>query len=84
LQCEGKCHLAKEIAKANEAGEKESQPVSPRINFDHDFSYLIPPAARQNHLQNLNSPFNLADAVPFTSAVLVDIFHPPRTSLILL
>jgi hypothetical protein len=78
LQCEGKCHLAKEITKANAAGEKESKPVAPRINFDNDFSYLNPPADLENLLQNLNSQFKLASAVPFTSAVIADIFHPPR------
>ena len=78
LQCEGKCHLAKEITKANEAGDKESKPVSPRINFDNDFSYLKPLADHANHLQNLNSLFNLASAAPFTSAVIAEIFHPPR------
>jgi hypothetical protein len=78
LQCEGKCHLAKEITKANAAGKKENKPASPRINFNNDFSYLNPPADLENHLQNLNSQFKLASAVPFTSAVIADIFHPPR------
>jgi hypothetical protein len=78
LQCAGKCHLAKEITKASDAGEKENKPVSPRINFDNDFSYLNPPADLENHLQNLNSQFKLASTVPFTSAAIADIFHPPR------
>jgi hypothetical protein len=78
LQCEGKCHLAKEITKANDAGEKESKPVSPRINFDNDFSYLKPAADLENHPSNLSSQFKPAPAVPFTSAVIADIFHPPR------
>jgi hypothetical protein len=78
LQCEGKCHLVKEITKANDAGEKENKPVSPRINFDNDCSYLNPLADRANHLQNLNALFKLASAVPFTSEVIADIFHPPR------
>lgn len=78
LQCEGKCHLAKEITKANDAGEKENKPVAPRINFDNDCSYLNPLADRAKHLQNLNSLFEPASAAPFTSAVIADIFHPPR------
>lgn len=78
LQCEGKCHLAKEITKANDAGDKESKPAPPRINFDSDYSYLKPLADRANHLQTLSSLLNLASAVPFTAAVIVDIFHPPR------
>jgi hypothetical protein len=60
LRCEGKCHLAKEIAKANDAGEKENQPASPKINFDNDYSHLNPLADHANHLQNLNAPFKLA------------------------
>jgi len=78
LQCEGKCHLAKELTKANDAGEKESKPVSSKINFDNDYSYLKPLAEHANHLQSLNSLFKLASAAPFTSAVIADIFHPPR------
>jgi hypothetical protein len=78
LQCEGKCHLAKEITKAHDAGEKESKPVAPRITFDNDFSYLNPPADLANLLQNPSSQFKLDPAVPFTAAVIVDIFHPPR------
>lgn len=78
LQCEGKCHLAKEITKANDAGEKENKPASPRINFDNDFSYLIPSADLESHLQKPNPQFKLASTVPFTSAAITDIFHPPR------
>ncbi|MDZ7402920.1 MAG: hypothetical protein ONB41_02270 [candidate division KSB1 bacterium] len=78
LQCEGKCHLAKEITKANDAGEKESKPVSPRITFDNDFSCLNPAADLENLLQNPSSQFKLDPAVPFTAAVIADFFHPPR------
>jgi hypothetical protein len=78
LRCEGKCHLAKEITKANDAGEKESKPASPKINFDNDYSYLNALADHADHLQNLNSLFKLTSAVPFTSEAITDIFHPPR------
>lgn len=78
LRCEGKCHLAKEITKASDAGEKENKPASLRINFDYDCAHLNPLADRANHLQSLNSLFKLAAAAPFTSAVMADIFHPPR------
>jgi hypothetical protein len=78
LGCEGKCHLAKAIAKANDAGEKESKPISPKINFDNDCSYLNPRADRADHRQTVDSLFKLASAVPFISAASADIFHPPR------
>lgn len=84
LQCEGKCHLAKEITKANEAGEKENKPASPRINFDNEFSCLNPAADLENHLSSLCSQFKPAPAAPFTSAVIADIFHPPRPVFTLL
>lgn len=83
LQCEGKCHLAKEIAKAHAAGERESKPVSPKTNFDHECSYLNTPVACTNHLQNLNALFTLTSVMPCTSAVIADIFHPPRQILAL-
>lgn len=83
LQCEGKCHLARQIAKANEAGEKENKPVSPKTNFDNECSYLDTSATGTNHLQNPNALFILASAVPFTLEVSADIFHPPRPILVL-
>jgi hypothetical protein len=80
LRCEGKCHLAKAIAKANDAGDKESKPVALKINFDNDYSYLNPAIVPAEHLQNPNALLKLVAVAPCTTAMGADIFHPPRST----
>lgn len=83
LNCEGKCYLAQRI-KAEETPTPERNPVPAKNTLDQDFTHL-----RQRD-ETLSDPpkttplQNLAVAARPSPQFIADIFHPPRTSLILL
>ncbi|MCG3118099.1 MAG: hypothetical protein ALAOOOJD_00233 [bacterium] len=78
LRCDGQCHLAQALKKANDAGDKADQPAAPRIIFDFDSAHLNPSGVGENFLDGRQIPFRLAPLVLLVSEVSVDIFHPPR------
>jgi hypothetical protein len=76
LQCNGKCHLAKQLRKSSSSESKAPAAGFAKIKYEvvvpFSFRLVVP---LTNWLQPLR--FAVVATVPYTSAHVYGVFHPP-------
>lgn len=79
MQCDGKCHLKKELAKASEGAEKQDKnagrtfSVESNVVFFQDFSYSYPVVVSDSDVHKANFFYNNL----YTHQLHDAVFHPP-------
>lgn len=75
LKCEGKCHLAKELKKADKTDQKLPSPLKEKV--EHLLFWQAVPTF-SFHFATVSDPEFPAFVSPISSPPVFGIFHPPR------